>query len=110
MAAPLPAADVYELEGQFVVELEVPGFAEQELEVETTDHTLCVKGERADTKEREEKSFRLHERLETSFERRFVLPPEVDTTKLEASFEKSVLKVKAPRLDMAQARKVAIAS
>src|SRR5438128_12445283 len=106
--APLPAADVYETEGEYVVELEVPGFAEKELEVETIDHTLRVKGEREETKERKEKSFQLHERLAASFERRFARPPEVDGTKLEASFEKGVLKVKAPKLPTTHARKVPI--
>ena len=33
-AAPLPAADVYETGGEYVVELEVPGYEEEELAVE----------------------------------------------------------------------------
>jgi HSP20 family protein len=106
--APLPAADVYETEGEFVIELEVPGFAEAELVVETTDRTVCVKGTRETTEERKEATFQLHERLAASFERRFVLPPEVDVANVEASFDKGVLKVTAPKLETVQARKVPI--
>ena len=43
---PLPAADVYETEKEVVVELEVPGFDDNELKLEVSDHTLTVKGER----------------------------------------------------------------
>src|SRR5690242_275372 len=88
---PLPAADVYEAEGEFVVELEVPGFDEKELQIEAGDHTLRVAGKREETKEEQTKSFALRERLEASFERRFTLPPEVDATKIAASFDKGVL-------------------
>ena len=41
-----PAADVSETDGELVVELEVPGYGEEDLDVEVVDHTLIVKGER----------------------------------------------------------------
>ena len=37
-----PAADVYETDTELVVELEVPGFAEKEIEVQVRDHMLSV--------------------------------------------------------------------
>ena len=93
----LPAADVYETDAEFVVEVEVPGYEEQELGIEVTDHQLTIKGERKETKEQKEKSFRLHERLEREFERRFELPAEADTKKVQAKFTKGVLEVHAPK-------------
>ena len=42
--APTPAADVYETDGEFVVELEVPGYEQKDLDIELTNHTLVVKG------------------------------------------------------------------
>ena len=94
----LPAADVYETEDEVVVELEVPGFAEQELTVEVADHTLVVKGEQAETTDEKRKTYRLHERLERTFERRFLLPPEADTRKLSAEFAQGVLAVRAKKI------------
>ena len=73
--APLPAADVYETEAEYIFELEVPGFEEEKLSVEVFDHTLTIKGERVEEKEEQGKSFRLQERLANEFERRFELPP-----------------------------------
>jgi HSP20 family protein len=105
----LPAADVYETKDEYVVELEVPGYEENELGIEVADHTLTVKGERKEVKEETEKSFRLHERLEKEFERTFVLPPETDTAKVKATFKQGVLKVHAPKAKTAVPKKVPIA-
>lgn len=103
-----PAADAYETDDEYVVELEVPGFEEKELTLEVFDHTLAIKGERAEEKERKEKTYRLHERLEKSFERRFELAPEVDTKALKADFEKGVLVVHAPKAAVPKPRRVPI--
>jgi len=94
---PLPAADVYETKEEFVVELEVPGYEEKELGIEVSDHVLTVKGERMEVKDEEDKTFRLHERLEKEFERRFKLPPEANTEKVSAIFKQGVLEVHAPK-------------
>jgi HSP20 family protein len=104
----VPAADVYETDDEFIVELEVPGYDEEELTIEVSDHTLTVKGERTETKEKAEKTFRRHERLEREFERHFVLPAEADSDRLAARFAKGVLAVHAPKVDTARTRKVEI--
>jgi HSP20 family protein len=104
----LPAADAYETDEEFVVELEVPGFEEKELGIEVSDHRLTVKGERTEAKEQEEKTFRLRERLERAFERRFELPAEADTEHLTAKFNKGVLEVHAPKLVVSKPKKVVI--
>jgi HSP20 family protein len=103
-----PAADVYETDDEFVVELEVPGYEEKELSIEVSDHTLAVKGARTKTKDEQTKEFALHERLEREFERRFVLPVEADTEHLKAVFAKGVLEVHARKLQAARPKKVAI--
>ena len=104
----IPAADIYETDEEFVIELEVPGFAEKELDVEAFDHTLVVKGERKEATETEEKTFRLRERLEREFERRFVLPTEADTEHLKATFHDGVLEVHAPKLAISKPHRVEI--
>jgi HSP20 family protein len=106
----LPAADVYETADEFVVELEVPGYAEKELDIMVSDHTLTVKGEQTGTTQEKKKDFRLHERLEREFERRFALPSEADIARLKATFDKGVLKIEAPKVATAKPKKVAIAS
>ncbi len=106
--APLPAADMYETETELVVELDVPGYEEKELALEVTDHMLTITGERGIEKEAKEKNFYLHERLEKHFERRFTLPAEVDTAKIDATFRTGVLEVHIPKAVQAAPRKIAI--
>ena len=106
--APLPAVDVYETEHEFVLELEVPGYEEKELTIEAFDHTVAIAGERSEVEEKSDKVFRLHERLEKHFERRFELPPEADTKHLKAVFENGVLEVHAPKFPQVKPRKIAI--
>ena len=105
----LPAADVYETDTEYVVELEVPGFDEKELTVEVTDHLLTVKGEQQEETEKKDKTYRLHERLSRSFERSFELPLEADTAKIDAAFAKGVLTVHAAKAKQEKPRKVEIA-
>lgn len=106
--APLPAADVYETEKELVVQLDVPGYEEKELALEVTDHMLTITGERKAETEEKEKSFYLHERLERHFERRFSLPTEVDTSRIDAKFHTGVLEVHIPKIEQAKARKIEI--
>ena len=105
----IPAADVYERKGEYVYELEIPGFEEKELDIEVTDHVLTVKGKRMEEKETKDKSFWLHERLAGTFERRFELPPEADTEMVKAEFKKGILAVHAPKTKIEAPKKVAIA-
>ena len=104
----LPAADVYETGSEFVVELEVPGYEEKELEIEISDHMLTVKGERTEIKDETERTFRLHERLEKEFVRRFELPPEADTAKVKAVFKAGVLELHTPKAKQLVPKKIPI--
>jgi HSP20 family protein len=103
-----PAADIYEAEGELVVELEVPGFEEKELEIEVSDHTLCVTGERKEQTEKQEKTMRLRERLEKRFERRFELPVGIDGEHVTAKCANGVLTVHVPKTSHETPHKVEI--
>ena len=104
----LPAADIYETEDEYVVELEVPGYEEKELTIEVFDHMLTVKGEHEATTETKEKTYRLHERLEQEFQRRFELPKVVDTDRLTATFKQGVLELHAPKVEAAVPKKIPV--
>jgi HSP20 family protein len=104
----LPAVDIYETADDYVVELDVPGFEQEELGIELSDHQLIVKGERKNVKDQAERAFRVHERLEHEFERRFQLPPEADTEHAHATFRTGVLEVHTPKAVRPKPKKVEI--
>jgi len=103
-----PAADVYETPTEYVVELEVPGFEEKELKLEIADGRLTIAGTLTEVTDESEKTFRVRERIERSFERSFVLPVEAESEHLSATVEKGVLKIHAPKAKVAEPRRVAI--
>jgi HSP20 family protein len=93
----VPAADVYEAKNELVVELEVPGYDEKELEIEVSDHTLRVTGQRTAETDKKDRTMRVRERLASRFERTFELPVDVDSQRVHASYAKGVLTLTAPR-------------
>jgi HSP20 family protein len=99
-----PAADAYESEKEYVVELEVPGFDEKELDISVFDHTLAISGKRSIEKETKEKTLLLRERLKTQFERRFVLPEFVDSKHVKAEYAKGLLTVHVPKTQPAKSK------
>lgn len=104
----LPVADIYETKDEFVVELEVPGYEEQELSIEISDHMLTVTGEHTAAKEAKDKTFHVHERLEHEFQRQFELPVTVDADRLTATFGKGVLELHGPKAEQAHPKKIPI--
>jgi len=104
----LPAADVYETDGEFVVELEVPGFDERELEVAVSDHTLSIAGRHEEKTEATERTVRIHERIDASFERSFQLPTAVESEHVTAEYAKGVLAVHVPKTTRVATHKIEI--
>jgi HSP20 family protein len=89
----VPPVDVYEDEHNLVLKLEVPGVNEEDLDVQVENNTLTVKGERKFEKEEKEENFHRIERRYGSFLRTFRLPNTVDSEKVEAHYDKGILKI-----------------
>ena len=106
--AALPAADIYETEDEYVIELEVPGYAEKELTIEVSNHMLTIIGKHESESDEKEKTYRLAERLQMEFERRFELPSEVDTEKMKATFKEGVLELHTPKMVAAVPKKIPV--
>jgi HSP20 family protein len=106
----LPAVDVVEKENAFQISAELPGLDEKDVEVTVADDVLTIKGEKKEEKEEKDKNYYRSERRFGSFQRVFEMPSGVDQNKIEASFQKGVLKVTLPKTPEAQkkTKKIAI--
>jgi HSP20 family protein len=100
--AAAPAVDVVESEKAYEVMAELPGMDEKNIEVNLSNGNLTIKGEKKEEKEEKKKDYYLHERHFGSFERCFRVPEGVDASKIEATFNKGVLKVTLPKKPEAQ--------
>jgi HSP20 family protein len=108
----VPAVDIAEKDGAYEVTAELPGLDEKDIEVKLTNGSLVIRGEKKEEKEEKKKDYYLAERRYGSFERRFQVPPGVDTSKIDASFKKGVLTVTLPKTPEAKAaeKKIAVKS
>ena len=58
---------------------------------------LTIKGEKKQSKEEKTENYYLAERSYGSFERSLQMPESIDEAKVEAKFDKGVLKITAPK-------------
>ena len=89
----VPPVDVYEDEHNLVLKMEIPGVNDEDLKVSLENNTLTVTGERKFEKEEKEENFHRIERRYGSFTRTFRLPTTVDPEKVEAGYDKGILKL-----------------
>jgi HSP20 family protein len=104
----VPAVDIYEDEHNLLLKLEVPGVNEDDLKVSLENNTLTVSGERKFEKEEREENFHRIERRYGSFARTFRLPNTVDGEKVEATYEKGILKITLAKRAEAKPRQIKV--
>lgn len=95
--AMVPSIDVHDNGKQLTIEADLPGVDEKDVTVTLANGLLTIKGEKKSEREEKDKSYYLAERSYGSFERSLRLPDTIDEGKLEAQFEKGVLRVTAPK-------------
>ena len=89
--------DIWESANAIVVEAELPGVDEKDVTVSLANGVLTIKGEKKHEKEEKGENYHLTERSFGSYERAIRLPDTIDEGKVEAKFEKGVLKVTAAK-------------
>src|SRR5713226_8278617 len=103
-----PAVDVYEDEHQVSLKIDVPGIDEKDIDVRVENNTLTVHGERKIEKEEKEENYRRVERQYGSFTRTFNLPATVDAEKVQADYDKGVLKITLPKKAEAKPKQIKV--
>ena len=103
-----PPVDVYEDEHNVTLKIEVPGIDEKDIDVRIENNTLTVHGERKFEKEEKEENYRRVERQYGSFTRTFTLPNTVDTEKVQADYDKGVLKVQLAKKAEAKPKQIKV--
>ncbi len=93
----VPDLDVREDANSISIEAELPGVEEKDVSVTLANGVLTIKGEKKQEKEEKSENYHLTERSFGSFQRSLRLPDTVDDAKVEADFDKGVLKVTAAK-------------
>jgi HSP20 family protein len=103
-----PAVDLYEEKDEIVVKAELPGMDKDNIEVNLSDHSLTIKGEKKKEEETKEENYYKSERSYGSFVRSIELPIEVQSDKVKATFKNGVLEVRLPKSEQAKAKEIKV--
>ncbi len=99
-----PAADVYSLESEYLIMIDLPGIERDALEISLDDNRLTIRG----TRTLEDQEGRRVERPHGRFLRKFGVPATVDQKAITAEYKDGVLSVHLPKRKEQEARRVEI--
>ena len=102
-------ANVVELEDGYEITLDMPGLGSDDFSIEYEDGNLRISGERKfEHEEGDGRTFHRVERRYGKFSRAFTLPRDVDAEKIEANYDRGVLKVLVPKSELTKVRKIQV--
>ncbi|MBO6218930.1 MAG: Hsp20/alpha crystallin family protein [Treponema sp.] len=120
-SAAVPDVDVTENKDSYVLDMDLPGRTEKDVNLEINEGVLTISSAKTETKaiedkrgkkeekdEAEKPQFLLRERRRTEFRRSFTLPKDIDADGVTAGFKNGVLTVKIPRKAEVAPRKIQI--
>jgi HSP20 family protein len=105
-----PAMDVYETDKEVIAELNLPGMDPEKVNISVENQVLKVSGASEEKKEEKKKGYWRREIRRGSFERSVSLPVPVRKDKVDAVYDKGVLKIVMPKTEKkpSQAKKIKI--
>ena len=104
----LPPVDIAEDKDKITLTAELPGFKEDQIEIQMEDGVLTVRGERKFEDDKEGRNFHRVERSYGQFVRSFTLPNNVNRDAIKAHFADGLLKVELPKREEAKPRQIKI--
>ena len=109
VAAPVyPAMNVWTNEDGAILTAELPGVNADDIEISVEGDTLTLSGNRQPDEMPEQATYHRRERGHGRFSRVFRLPFPIDSGKVDAAFEKGVLRVSLPRPESDKPKKITI--
>jgi HSP20 family protein len=105
----LPAVDILENESTYVLEMELPGLDDKDIDVHVDGSSLTITSKQEEAKNGENQgTYILRERKTNTFTRSFKLPEKADPESVSAGFKNGVLKLEIKKRSEAQKRVIQI--
>jgi HSP20 family protein len=108
----LPPVDVRETEKAFVLDMELPGYEEKDIQVHVDGGSLCIESKQEEAREEKKNggTYILRERRLDSFSRSFKLPENANPESVSAAFKNGILTLEIQKRPEAQKRMIKINS
>lgn len=92
-----PESDASATGEAYEINIELPGVAQEDIDVSVHENVLTVKGEKKYRHEEKGKTYFFSERAYGAFQRSFRLPPDSLGDQIQASFKDGVLTILVPK-------------
>lgn len=99
-------SNIKELEDCVLVEMIIPGFKKEEIEISIDNNLLLVKGKKELKSENENSNFILNEYSVNEFSRSFKVNPSMNFDSIESKLEDGILSIKVPKAKKAENKKI----
>lgn len=109
LGAWMPPVDITEDKDRILLTAELPGFKEDQVDIQMEGNVLTIRGERKFEEEKEGRNFHRVERSYGHFVRSFTLPNNVDRENIRAKFNNGLLEIEMPKREDARPRQIKIA-
>ena len=105
----VPAVDVRENADGYLLEADLPGLTEKDIDVRVDNRALVIESRTEEKAEKEDKSrYVIRERRSSTFSRAFTLPEDADADGVQASFKNGVLEVEIRKRPEAKPRSIEV--
>jgi len=105
-----PAVNIAETDGDFQIELAVPGMKKEDFKISIDKNVLSISSEKKNENVQEGKKFSKREFSYASFTRSFNLPETIDQSKVDAAYSDGILKLTVAKKEEAkvQSREIGV--
>ena len=103
-----PLVDVYEDVDQIIIRADLPGMRQEEIDVEMSNETLTLRGERKFEGGDQQEGYVRVERQYGPFQRSFTVGVPIEGDKVKASYRNGVLELVLPKAEVTKPKKVQV--
>ena len=108
MAENAPLVDIFVEKDDVVITAELPGMEKNDIEVNLSNHSLTLEGEKRRKEEIKDENYYRAERSYGHFSRTLELPIDVRGEQVKASFANGVLEIRLPIAEAAKAKAIKV--
>lgn len=104
-----PPVDIVETDKAYVIEAELAGYTQEEVQVNVDKHVLKISSSKENLKDVDEnKKSLVRERYYRAFERSFSLPEDIAEDQIEGEFANGVLTITLPKKPEVQPKSIEV--
>lgn len=110
VSAQVPNWDVSETDSQIIISVEMPGIAQNDIDISINENVLSISGEKQETRQSKDENRRVSERSYGRFERAMTLPFSSNSDCITAEYRDGVLNItiEKPAEEKSKVQKVEI--